>query len=757
MIVEQRIGRIQRLASEYASVGIFNIILRNTFEEYIVGRLMEKLQMAASAIGDVEALLEASGMDSEEDSFEENIRQLVVAALEGKDTKEEARLKAQSILDAKTALEREKEKIDEMLGEVDGIKHDEPRAPLLPNIVRSMELRDFVLAAFKGLGGLVTQQSSGTYLVKENGRTQLFYFDKDTSSNFQGTLYAPGSPDFIRLVNRVTSTGIHGVEDLDQDTGQKAEELSRQWVYSFSGTPQTVTVHDVSRCFEGTALIQVRATVAHDSYERLVEVPCSPQEHFVQMKQSGLAPLPHKLENFAQFGINLNLLDNAARQDEVVSEFCRFYLERREEEVRAAGSDERKRKKMEDDFTPRLEMTLVAIEGNLYRRVSVQAKYIIDAVTYFTPLTLTPHRSELTDVPELANCTESGKIVPITCLDKCQVSKGMVLQHLLIQSEISSRLALPEFTVVCSLSGKRILEDEADTSAVSGQLVASSLLKTSDLSGLRAEPHHFSLCEFTGTEVLQKELATSEVSKKQYRIDEQLSSAVSGKTGHKQEFIFCHETRQPLILSEAEECEMTGNKVRPGVLKTCAVTQKRVLPLELSRCAVTEKRVLRELLVKSSLSDVFMLEEEAVRSATGQFCLQSEAKPCCWSKRKCHPQDLRTCSLTRLSVHFEFIREGRPYLLYPLLELLNGIGRDTDKTDKTDKTDLWNSLSDKIAIKLGKGKCRIESAVLSPDGGNLAICCEVRTWLGLKVNHVGLVYSINECSIVGEIAKWPNS
>jgi SNF2 family DNA or RNA helicase len=42
MIVEQRIGRIQRLASEHASVCIFNIILRGTFEEYIVGRLMEK-------------------------------------------------------------------------------------------------------------------------------------------------------------------------------------------------------------------------------------------------------------------------------------------------------------------------------------------------------------------------------------------------------------------------------------------------------------------------------------------------------------------------------------------------------------------------------------------------------------------------------------------------------------------------------------------------------------------------------------------
>jgi hypothetical protein len=63
MIVEQRIGRIQRLASEHAKVSILNLILRGTFEEYIVGRLMEKLQMASHAIGDIEALLEAAGID----------------------------------------------------------------------------------------------------------------------------------------------------------------------------------------------------------------------------------------------------------------------------------------------------------------------------------------------------------------------------------------------------------------------------------------------------------------------------------------------------------------------------------------------------------------------------------------------------------------------------------------------------------------------------------------------------------------------
>ena len=66
MIVEQRIGRIQRLGSNHEKVCIFNIVLKNTFEGHIVGCLMEKLQMASHAIGDIDSLLEAACASGEE-------------------------------------------------------------------------------------------------------------------------------------------------------------------------------------------------------------------------------------------------------------------------------------------------------------------------------------------------------------------------------------------------------------------------------------------------------------------------------------------------------------------------------------------------------------------------------------------------------------------------------------------------------------------------------------------------------------------
>jgi hypothetical protein len=54
-------------------------------------------------------------------------------------------------------------------------------------------------------------------------------------------------------------------------------------------------------------------------------------------------------------------------------------------------------------------------------------------------------------------------------------------------------------------------------------------------------------------------------------------------------FILCHETRQPITRSEAEQCEVTGKRVRPGILEPREITAKHVLPSELERCMATGK------------------------------------------------------------------------------------------------------------------------------------------------------------------------
>ncbi len=750
MIVEQRIGRIQRLSSNFANVSIFNIVLKGTFEEYIVGRLMEKLQMASHAIGDIEALLEASGIDEEEEnnvsSFEEKIRQLVVASLAGKDIKQ-ATLKAEkSISAAKIELEREENNINSLLGKMDGATDEGPKCPKLPEQIHSIDVRSFVLAALEKFGAKISPQKSGLYVSEIEGKQELISFQNNlTDSELKTTLYAPSSPAFGRLVNKISNMDLHQVEDVDQKPLDGLGKLSRCWVSSFNGIFKTAKVEETWRRFEGKALVRVRATVACDSYERLVEVMCSPADHSHNIGPLGLEPINGLIENPVSIGVNTKYLNERAILDQGIAEFCRFYIERRAQELRSTGDDLRKKKKIEDDFTPRLEISLVGLEGVVSRQLKSQISYNLEGSTleYIGTITLIPSKNEINSTPNMLMCEKTRKTVPEECLDKCEISGLRVLRHLLVRSELSGRMTLPDYITICSLSGKHVLQDEVEKSAVTGRSVIRTLLRVSVLSGKHAEPEFFAQCEFTKSEVLEGELAVSQISGKRYRIDEQLRSVVSGKIGHRQEFIFCSETNQPLLATEAETCQLTGKIVVPGLLEQCEVTGKKVLPSELEKSSVTGKKALKKFFVSSSISGVRILEEEAVKSATGKFCTTPEAKICNWSSLRSHPEDLKICNLTRLSIRSEYMNSNECFGI--LLDLLNGIRR------KKDKVELWGDILKQSSAIINIKNCEIESVELSLDNQHLAICLTVKSWMGIKVRKAGLIYSIKDKEIVGRI------
>jgi superfamily II DNA or RNA helicase len=300
MIVEQRIGRVQRLASDHASVAIFNIILSGTFEEFIVGRLMEKLQLASHAIGDIEALLEASGIGEGEEEgptgFDERIRQLVIAALAGKDFEEATRQAEQSIEEAKQTLAQEEENINSLLGSMDGAAYTGPRSPKLPSAKHSIESREFTIEAFKMLGARVTQLEGGVMLVEENQGRQYICFDEQTEGERRTALYRPGTGPFLDLVHRVVSSGLHNLNDLDEQPAIQCREISSAWLQSFNASLTGIDIQTVSQCFDGQAVVRVRATVSHDSYERLVEVRCSGTEHMTPFVRTALNPVPQLIQ-----------------------------------------------------------------------------------------------------------------------------------------------------------------------------------------------------------------------------------------------------------------------------------------------------------------------------------------------------------------------------------------------------------------------------------------------------------------------------
>lgn len=50
------------------------------------------------------------------------------------------------------------------------------------------------------------------------------------------------------------------------------------------------------------------------------------------------------------------------------------------------------------------------------------------------------------------------------------------------------------------------------------------------------------------------------------------------------------------------------------------------------------------------------------------------------------------------------------------------------------------------------GRCRIEAAELSPDRRSLAVSAEVKSMLGFRTQHAGMLYSLDRNAIIGRVA-----
>lgn len=494
--------------------------------------------------------------------------------------------------------------------------------------------------------------------------------------------------------------------------------------------------------------MRVKATVAHDSYERLVTCVCDGIDHHrTSNGEAGLRPVDRIVRDPASVGVDIAKLADGSERDDAIAEFRRFYEERRDAEVAAAGSDARKRQKLRDDFTPRVDTTLVGLEGEMHREIAVRVRYsYASGGDYESEILLHPGAGQIARAPETDFCALTGFNAPKECLGECAVSGAKVLKHLLVKSEFSDRIAQPAFMERCEMTGKAALPDELEESGISGQRVASVLLKQSAISGARAEPEHFGTCAFTKVDALSGELDVSQVSGNLYRKDQAATSAVSDRTGHASEFTTCYETRQTIAKDEAEKCAASGKLVRPGILEACAATGKYVLPSLLATCEASGSRALRTRLVGSSVSTALMLPEKAVRSGAGRACLPTEAVTCLWSGKRVHPDDIRACGLTGLPIYFEYATAQSPPRLRPLAEMLDGMRHNSDQDQ------MWGKIAQRLNFAMKGGKCRVEAAVLSPTRKRLATFAESKKMLGLRVQQVGAVYDLVDDAIIGRLA-----
>jgi superfamily II DNA or RNA helicase len=669
MIVEQRIGRVQRLASKHEHVVVVNIAIAGSPERRVVVRLMEKLQTIADTVGDVEAILEASAGDDDVSSasFESNIRELVIKSLIGQDVERATAMSMQSIQEAKSLFESQRQELDKQLGNLNELHTTGPKMPHLVSLKPSVGHEEFVRAAFVADGWTYSPDDNRCAVAEKRGQPDERQVFKDAHWRehsqpglFHGRspkLYSPGKPAFERLVQKWLDRSGHYTSNLAPLTQRLSELVAQSWVKRIEGgRVEAVTVMESQTHFQGRSRLKVTASNSLDSYEKLIEIEHVPQNHSTVFGTASLEEhtisdqlLPEELAT--EFTSDCH---SACESDSDIQAFCKFYLARHHEESGKADGNAESRTKIDNDLLPAIHAQPVSVTGVRYEVCRIHVTFTIDGhAGYSVEMTTCPISGQVFAEPEdWRDCAETGRSVPTECLESCDVTGSAVLSHLLVTSDETGRKALGRRALECEETGRIAFDDEFLISDLSGKRAVASFFRTSALGGRRGLPNEMVSCEFTGEDVLQDEVVRSDISHKLFRKDQSLASAVSGVAGHRSEFAICSVTQQPILPIESQTSDLSGKVARsdrmlqserpphrcgcPDEIVTCAVTGRKLLRDEVDVCLVTEKTVDTQLLNQSEES--------------GRLALKEQLVTCEETKKRVLPDELVISGVSGLSV-----------------------------------------------------------------------------------------------------------
>ncbi len=788
MTVEQRIGRVQRLSSKHDKVIICNLVVKGSVEERIVARLMSKLQMIAHAVGDIEAILESAGYDGDETdtgSFESQIRGMVLRSLLGQDSEAAAAAMLASIERGQKMIDDRQDELDQTLGSLDHLHKSGAAPPVLTRVTPSIPLKDFVTRALTSDGARVEPDLDGTFEIRRKGASpDLATFDVAISreASIAGTfggrpvlLFQPGQPPFERLTQAWCMKSGHRVADLRVKNAAECRHLAQVWLDTVEGsvlgdTKQTSTVEQ----FLGSVMCRVKAVVAHDSYEKLTRHSMGDTSHgdVTAIDEPSRETLKTDLAIPDLCPGLDSIVSRAIEADPDVTAFCSFYEQRRVEELSLAGSEERRRQKINLDFTPRVFGEVVAASGVVYSTSTMRVEYTIDGHgPYASTIRGIPSIRRVLETPSFAECEISGRRLPIDVLDPCSISGKRAARHLLVKSQESGRLALPVHGVNCQASGALVLADEVDHSEVSGKVVRKSILMKSAVSGRSALEEELQRCDFTGTPVFPTELQVSNVSAKRYREDEGQVSSDGEWTGHRSEFARCEETGDTTPLDQLEASGVSGKRVRRELLVTsegaaglralkaemevCSITGKTLASTEVGSSGVTGRRVSKALLHPSAKSGVLgLLEEMKVCQRSGQLLSPTEVETCvvtnivadreelrqsAVSGQWAVPEETSLCSATGKRALLSELKtcEASGKLFLPAgLERCRATGKLVDR-----RLLVRSQTSDLLALPEAMVRCAKTNMLVLPE--ELVACEET----GLRV----LKSELERCAITGEL------
>lgn len=649
MVLEQRIGRVQRLGSRHGSVVIFNLTVKGTVEEKVVQRLLRRLQMIGDSVGGLDAILSSAG-STEAENIEKSMHQLVIASLRGQDLEKEIVAQEQSWSEAHALYDENRERFSAHLAGSDALHSAGPEPPFLPFVEPRMTLRELVPAALRREGFETTEVSPGRFGVRARGGKQQFIVTGEpVGEEVQSgdIVYALGERDFESLTQRWAARSAALVRDI-ATTDAALRAIVEAWCAALGGaTLLSLERGAVEAAFQGEIELIARASVDHDTYERPLPIVIHPAgHHALTPAVTAAAPTRPGGVRASQCVADLQRrVEASVAADPSIAEFRRFYEQRRDEDLRRVEAGSKAAQRIHATLTPTVKASVVGVSGVRYEIVEVRIRAQIDQAIHAAHLRLVPATGQVIEEPERGRCASTSRSVPVGWLERCAESGQLVLSHLLVASEFSAQRALPELMAICVVSGKRMLHGELGVSDVSGARAHPSYLRTSPVSGRKGTIAELATCEITGVNVLNDELEQSQISGKLYRKDEKARSAVSGVEGHRAEFVQCAVTRLPLLLDECGRSDVSGKLVRKDLLVASdRPPHRRGLSSEMVACARTRRRLLRDevaasaasglvvdklLLVASDRSGLLALPDELLTCPiTGHRLLRAETEKC---------------------------------------------------------------------------------------------------------------------------------
>lgn len=644
MVLEQRIGRIQRLASEHKYVQILNLVVGGTVEERVVARLIEKLQVIAETLGDIEGILEQTGELAGDDSFEAMIRKMVADSLHGIDTDTSVSKMEASIDRAKLLYEEEKEVVDSTLSGLDDMHRAGPSLPTLSTSEPSLSERDFTLGALEADGVEIIERGDEILARRGGGRPERVLFDdadlaawEHRAGYFGGVparLYVRGRPDFERLVGQ----WMRQHETLIRKTDPaQARDLVLEWAagVDFDSADEPL-LRDGRSDFVGRAVVKAEAAVALDRYEKILTVEITPP---------GSSPIEEgALPSANGNGIPVDSVSTASvfdqdqkrelaqtiAGDSDISGFQRYYAARLQEELEQA-KEESKRQKLTQQFDPSVSAELLGLEGSLVSEIqaTIAMRFNPGNIPWTAELTVAPSSAALSAAPAIGTCEQSERRIPHDLLGRCEFSGKRVFVGLLQESSFSGRRALAEHIVESRVSGRNMLADE---------------IRKSALSSVVGHESELVQCSVSGDWMLVDEAGASDVSGAAARPDLLVASGKHPtRRGLSSETITCAETGVVLLSDEAGTSEASGKHVDKDLLQpsdesgrlalpeemaTCEVTGKQVLPKEVDQCAVSHRLVVNSALHTCSYTGKKVLPEYLTTCLEGEAVLASSAREC---------------------------------------------------------------------------------------------------------------------------------